>query len=141
LNVKKTYHASIRRTTTVENIRLYLDLNSNGVRDDDEQSTRSRGDDPRTTGVDETGSFQFGPLYAGTYLVRQVVPQGHAQSQPSDGDGIGVTVALGGTAANLEFGNLAQPGTIHGIKWNDLMAMVSVMQRNRGSSVGRSTWT
>ena len=41
-------------------------------------------DDPTTLDVDESGTYQITELTAGTYLVRQVVPTGYAQTFPAD---------------------------------------------------------
>ena len=57
-------------------ITIYLDLNHNGSVDAGEPRTLTAEDDPATTGVDETGRYQFVGLLPGNYDVREVVPSG-----------------------------------------------------------------
>ena len=70
-------------------VTIYLDQNNNGRLDDDERRTVSRSDDPSTDRVDETGMYEFADLPAGTWIVREVVPDGFQQTAPAQaGDGL-----------------------------------------------------
>ncbi|MFQ5496097.1 MAG: nidogen-like domain-containing protein, partial [Phycisphaerae bacterium] len=58
---------------------VYLDLNDNGLRDTDqfgvlEPATITAQDNLATPGVDETGYYEFNGLFAGTYVVREILP-------------------------------------------------------------------
>ena len=53
-------------------VQIYLDTNNNGVLDTDE---------PVTT-TDESGKYEFTSLEPGTYIVREVIPQGFKQTFP-----------------------------------------------------------
>lgn len=70
-------------------VTVYLDLNNNGQRDwtdsngngqwdkgEGERWTLTAGDDPATGDVDESGRYSFAGLQPGTYVVRQMVPDG-----------------------------------------------------------------
>ena len=63
-------------------VTIFLDQNNNGVLDTDEPSTVTSGDDVETP-QDETGSYQFTDLSAGTFTVAEVVPTGYEQTFPS----------------------------------------------------------
>ena len=62
-------------------VTVYLDLNGNDRLDDNEPSTVTASDNPATF-LDESGRYRFSGLPAGTYLVREVVPDGFQQSFP-----------------------------------------------------------
>lgn len=63
---------------------IYLDANNNGVYDPaTEVATRTRVDDPATPNVDETGYYEFTGLFAGQYIVREVVEDGWLQTAPN----------------------------------------------------------
>ena len=56
-------------------VSVFLDVNGNGVRDHDafgnlERMTVTMEDDPSTPDIDETGYYEFSPLFAGTYDVK-----------------------------------------------------------------------
>ncbi len=87
-------------------VTIYLDLNNNGVRDPGEPSTVTATDNPATT-VDETGTYSFSGLSAGTYVVREIVPTGLYQTFPTEDGSYTVTLSLsfGALAENIDFGN------------------------------------
>ena len=63
---------------------IYLDANGDGVYDPaTEAATRTRRDDPATPNVDETGYYEFTGLFAGQYIVREVVEDGWMQTAPN----------------------------------------------------------
>ncbi len=65
-------------------VRIYLDANGDGVFDPNtEVSTLTRRDDPATPNVDETGYYEFTGLFAGQYIVREVVEAGWMQTAPN----------------------------------------------------------
>lgn len=67
----------------ISDVTIYLDLNRNGELDDDEPMTQTQSDDPETN-VDETGHYAFDDVVSGTYVVREIVPDGYAQSFPGE---------------------------------------------------------
>ena len=93
-------------------VTLYLDLNNNGSLDSGEPSVVS----------DEKGRYKFEQLQPGTYIVREVVPDGSVQSFPDKFHE--VTVGDGETVEKINFGNAPAPepatGSIAGLKWDDL---------------------
>ncbi len=64
---------------------VYLDANNNSKLDSGELSTTTS----------STGAYSFTGAAAGAYIVRQVLPAGYAQTSPSNGYGIHLTVAAG----------------------------------------------
>ena len=62
---------------TMVGVTIFLDLNNNQVLDADEPSTVT----------DETGQYEFTGLEAGTYIVRELVPDGFVQIFPTSGIG------------------------------------------------------
>ena len=66
-------------------VQIYLDLNNNGILDNEEPVTITSDDDPNTPDIDETGNYQFDNLNADTYIVREVIPVGYDQATPQQG--------------------------------------------------------
>jgi subtilisin-like proprotein convertase family protein len=62
-------------------VTIYLDANDNGELDETETSTVTAANNPGTP-EDETGTYSFTGLMAGTYIVREVVPEGYEQTFP-----------------------------------------------------------
>ena len=84
------------------NVKVYLDLNNNGMFDANEPTQLTLSDNP-STAVNEAGQYRFTNLAAGTYNVRSVVPTGSTQTFP----GLKVHQVNLGTDAivdNLNFG-------------------------------------
>jgi RHS repeat-associated protein len=63
-------------------VTVYLDSNDNGILDINEPFQVTAEDDPNTPDIDETGQYEFNNLPAGTYIVREVVPNGYVQTAP-----------------------------------------------------------
>ncbi|EDX85032.1 RHS Repeat family [Synechococcus sp. PCC 7335] len=59
------------------NVQVYIDANNNGALDDEESVELTD---------DNTGSYRFENLEAGSYVVREVVPQGFSQTFPIGSD-------------------------------------------------------
>ena len=76
-------------------VTVYLDANTNGVRDAGEASTVSGAG----------GEFLFTNLAFGTYVVRQVVPAGFAQTYPTNNQGQLTAVTTNLSSAGAVFGN------------------------------------
>lgn len=103
---------------------IYLDTNGNGRFDaDSEESFITRNDGTRD------GAYWFDDLDAGTYVVREVVPEGWVQSFPGVAGGFQHLVDIdpaNGICVNGEFGETQQPNfgnyqsDISGFKWNDI---------------------
>ncbi|MCY2953793.1 MAG: DUF642 domain-containing protein [Planctomycetota bacterium] len=100
-------------------VTIYLDANNNGVLDPGETSTVTRQGDPATPNVTETGWYSFDGLPIAEYVVREVVPEGYAQTAPHDPDYYLVDLRTGATADGRDFGNRALPGCIRGRKCID----------------------
>ena len=84
------------------NVKVYLDLNKNGVLDLNEPTQLTLSDNPSTV-LNEAGQYRFTNLSSGSYSVRSVVPTGSRQTFP----GLNVhQVNLGTdvTIDNLNFG-------------------------------------
>lgn len=100
-------------------VTIYMDLNDNGVLDDGEPTTLTMEDDPATD-FDESGLYWLGGLRPGTYIVREVVPDGFMQTFPGNGGEHEVTVESGDIVENIDFGNQEiEPASVHGAKWSD----------------------
>jgi RTX calcium-binding nonapeptide repeat (4 copies)/von Willebrand factor type A domain/Calx-beta domain len=91
-------------------VKIYLDLNNNGVLDTAEPTQITAIDNINTTNIDETGQYSFN-VAPGTYTVREVVPAGYTQSFPNSPAFHTVTVAAGQTVDNINFGNTT-PSTV-----------------------------
>jgi len=119
-------------------VKIYIDINDNGIWDGaDEPSAISRADDPATPNVDETGTYTISTGIvppAGTYRVREVVPDGYVHTSlgtlsipdpanalqriRNEADGSWVlSIPAGQSRSNIDFGNA--PGSISGVKWRD----------------------
>jgi len=91
-------------------VTIYLDQNHDGQLDNGETSTVTN-----THGV-----YDFVGLPAGTYRVCEVVPAGWQQTYPASNGGCwNVTLSAGQNVKKENFGNF-KPGSISGIKFNDL---------------------
>jgi len=116
-------------------VTIYSDLNRNGVLDANEPSAKSMKDDP-ITDFDELGMYWLVDLKPGAHVIREVVPDGYIQTFPANRillaedvvapiifpiDGHLVFLNSGQTVEGIDFGNQRiKPGSIHGIKWEDL---------------------
>ncbi|MEA5574578.1 putative Ig domain-containing protein [Calothrix sp. UHCC 0171] len=85
-------------------IKVYLDINNNGILDTNEPIQITANDNPNTIDVDETGNYKFTRLEEGTYIVRQVVPANFIQTFPR-----GLAVGEGGVSITNGSLNLIQP--------------------------------
>ncbi|MBT9316451.1 DUF4114 domain-containing protein [Leptothoe spongobia] len=63
-------------------VSIYLDENNNGLLDSGDHVQITAGDNPNTQDVDETGQYTFTDLLPGTYIVREVIPDGFVQTAP-----------------------------------------------------------
>ncbi|MBN9518394.1 carboxypeptidase regulatory-like domain-containing protein, partial [bacterium] len=89
---------------------IYLDLNNNGAKDDNEPS--------RVTNAQ--GEYSFTGLPAGTYYVREVVPGGFIRTGPATTNGYAVTLTAGGSASGKDFANyemICAPCTIANVSY------------------------
>ncbi len=100
-------------------VTIYIDLNENGVLDADEPRTLTMEDDPATD-FDEAGRYWLEGLRPGTYVIREVVPDGFMQTFPMNSGEHSVTVEFGDVVEGIDFGNQAiEPASIRGRKWSD----------------------
>jgi subtilisin family serine protease/Ca2+-binding RTX toxin-like protein len=90
---------------------IYLDANTNGQLDTGETSVLT----------DANGNYTFKFVRPGTHAVAEVLQPGWTQTYPSSPGTYIVEVSENEDIANLDFGNqLTNPGTISGVKWNDI---------------------
>ena len=92
-NLEDDFQSTLEET--VSGVNIYLDLNDNAILDDGEPFQET----------DENGQYVFDGLQAGTYIVREVIPDGFAQTAPVDGQ-YTVTLGDGEIAEDLNFGNV-----------------------------------
>ncbi len=103
----------------VAGVVIYLDTNNNGQLDwadadgdgewdagEGERWTVTEEDDPATPDFDETGRYQFTDLEPGTYIVREIVPDGWVQIAPSCGLGDDVVFVDGAYIVELAYGRV-----------------------------------
>ncbi len=103
-------------------VRIYLDLNNNGRRNNNEPSVLTRQDDPNTP-EDETGWWEFANVVPGTYRVCEEPVSGYQQTYPAGGACHIVTVGRLDTISGLLFGNFLLPplpAGLCGLKFLDL---------------------
>jgi len=100
-------------------VRVFLDLNHNGLWKSNEPSAITVDDDPATTDVDETGMWRIEDVVPGTYTVREVSPVGYDVGWPGPG---GHLVVLDPSAiiGPLMFANIPLLPAIWGWKFDDL---------------------
>ncbi len=85
---------------------IFIDADSDGMLDEEERSTTTN----------SNGIYQFSQLMPGNYVLAEVQQPGWGATLTPPM----VTVLPGQTTSNVDFGNRALPGSIHGQKWNDL---------------------
>ncbi|MGB7161117.1 MAG: SdrD B-like domain-containing protein [Tepidisphaeraceae bacterium] len=96
--------------------KVFNDLDGDGTKDAGEGSLSGRtvwldldldkvidANEPKTT-TDASGNYKFASLVSGTYKVRQQLPAGWAQTTPTGGYGIGVTLTTGQAVTGQLFG-------------------------------------
>lgn len=84
------------------NVRVFLDLNNNGLLDSNEPTQLTLSDNPNTA-VNEAGQYRFTNLAAETYTVRAILPTGSTQTFPSS-KVHQVNLGADAIADNLNFG-------------------------------------
>lgn len=94
-----------------EDVEVYLDLNDNEEFDEGEPVQISAIDNPNTSDVDETGQYVFTELAAGSYAVRQVVPEGYEATTPASDGYANLTVTASESFETLDFGNRSSDST------------------------------
>ena len=75
---------------------VFADANFNGTLDNGETSTTTA----------NNGTFTLGNLAAGSYAIKQIVPDGLIQTTPSNTNGFGVTLSAGQNASGYFFGTM-----------------------------------
>ncbi len=78
---------------------VYIDANDNGVLDSGELSTVTQAGNP-TASTNQAGDYSFSGLAPGTYVVREQVPTGSAETAPSSSS-VTNTIDFDGTGAEL----------------------------------------
>ena len=81
--------------TPMSNVKIYLDTNNNGVWNTGEPSMLTAAN----------GTYSFTGLSAGTYTVREVMPDGFVRTAPTLLDKYTVNLPAGGTSPNNNFAN------------------------------------
>jgi len=93
-------------------VKVYLDLNKNGVLDATEPTQTTATDNPATLDINETGSYSFNNIPVGSYIVRQVMPTGYQQTYPFKTTGFyshRVTVNESDLVKDINFGIQRKP--------------------------------
>lgn len=94
----------------LSNVRVWVDINDDGIRDTGDRSIKSGPD----------GVYQITNVPAGTYKVREEVPDDYNQTFPVPPGEYTVTVIGGGIVPSIDFGNQFNGGYVSGIKFMDL---------------------
>ena len=112
--------------TLLEGWQVYLDLNSNGLRETSEPSYTTTAD----------GSYTFANVAYGTKTVREVVPSNWLATNPTTAAST-FRLLSGESRTGVNFGNRERVGTIKGNVWNDENG-----DRLRGAAeAGLADWT
>ncbi|MGR3278198.1 putative Ig domain-containing protein [Acaryochloris marina NIES-2412] len=88
----------------LENITVYLDHNNNGVLDPDEPYQLTQPDSGNSRLGETRYYYSFENLLPGTYTVRQVVPNGYEETNPSSGSFVDEVTVSGGEVYEHLFG-------------------------------------
>jgi hypothetical protein len=99
-------------------IPVYLDLNNDGVQDAAEPVSTSSADLFYTPAVNEAGAYQFTHLAAGTYHVRQVVPDLLGATPAAAREQV-IVLGVGGQRTDANFADAYRPNEIHGSVFDD----------------------
>jgi hypothetical protein len=99
-------------------ITVFLDTNDNGLLDPGEASAVSSADLFFTPSVDETGSYSFTHLPAGTYHVREILPA-LLSSTPATAQVQTFDLVAGENRQSVDFADLFRPNEIHGMVFDD----------------------
>ncbi len=101
---------------------IYVDRNNNESFDIGEPVTRTMPDDP-VTDFDESGMYWFVELPPGQHIIREVIPDGFAQTFPSAGahrvELVPDSIVEGIDFGNFRLENTNTNGEVHGTKWLD----------------------
>jgi uncharacterized delta-60 repeat protein len=95
-------------------VQVYLDANNNKALDSGEA----------TATTDANGNYQFFSVPVGSYMLRQTVPTGYAQSDPANNGGVSITVVSGASVTGKNLGDKPSGspppgGSISGTVFND----------------------
>ena len=99
-------------------IPVYLDLDNDGAQGPAEPAATSSADLFYTPAVNEAGSYQFTHLGAGTYHVRQVVPDLLSATPAAARERL-VELAVGEQRAGVDFADVYRPNEIRGAVFDD----------------------
>ncbi|MCA9148976.1 MAG: tandem-95 repeat protein, partial [Planctomycetales bacterium] len=99
-------------------ITVFLDEDNDGILDPTEESVVTSADFFYTPDVDEAGSYRFEKLTAGTYTVRQIVPD--SLSSTPETESVQTVELMGGDDLEVDGADRYRPSEIHGIKFEDL---------------------
>ncbi|MBS0260837.1 MAG: cadherin domain-containing protein [Planctomycetes bacterium] len=97
---------------------VYLDMNGNNTLDAGEPQTTTSSDQFFTPTVDETGTYTFTHLAAGTYTVRYVLPA-ELSATPSAERAHAVTLATGEVRSGVDSAAQFRASEIHGVRFDD----------------------
>jgi hypothetical protein len=83
-------------------VTVFADLNDDGIMQTNEPHAVSNG----------FGNYSLTVLTPGSFVIRQVVPSGNHQTDPSNGDGVHATLNTIANVPNINFGDTTADGTI-----------------------------
>lgn len=107
-NALDSYYPSVMPEPGLPGVVVYVDANENAKYDSGERWAVTRTDDPATP-ADETGTYSITAVPAGTWKVREIVPDGYLQTFPAGGGAHSVTIETAGLVRNVDFGNTPDP--------------------------------
>ena len=102
-------------------ITVFIDLDNDDILDADEPRYITSDDLYYTPGVDESGTYEFTRLPAGTYHIREIVPDDQSATPEIEREHI-VELEAGEVESSIDCGNVYRPNEIHGFKFDDLDA-------------------
>lgn len=119
---------------------VFLDLNYNGVRDNNETGLENwklilEGPSTNVVETDSTGNYFITDLAPGTYTLRESIQVGWYQTIPQNWCSYTITVQSGTDTSGLIFGNSISPESIYHVEngWNMFSLPNHILNRNISS--------
>jgi hypothetical protein len=121
--------------SSIQNVKVYLDLNRNGNPDAGEPSTATN------------YNYVFTGLAAGSYLVRAVLPPGYHQTSPAGGAGASVTLSTGTAVGEIDFGAsnavavpIGNPGGAYSVAEGSSITLDGSKSSESGGTITAYAW-
>jgi len=117
-----------RQEPGLSGVTIYVDLNRNGVFNDDEPHTVTMRDNPNTD-FDETGMYELEDLRPGWHVIREIVPAGYHQTFPH-----GPIVVPGPNVPEETASEISVTGAAAYTLWRDALDSDNNDQPDRGDA-------